>query len=90
MTRTELQTASEELRQAASQVEDDEIEERLYDQSNQLAELATAERGPDHGRLARHTQALSDIAETSEDSVASHIEAALSQVRAYRETVSGV
>ena len=89
MTRDELQTASDELRQAAESASD-ELGERLHDQSNQLARLATAERGPDHGRLDRHMNALSEMTEQAEGEVREHIQAAREQVKEYRKGVEGV
>ncbi|WP_129114136.1 DUF7553 family protein [Halegenticoccus tardaugens] len=89
MTREELQTASEELRQASERV-DGEMRERLYDQSNQLAELATAERGPDHGRLDRHMNVLHELAGELDGEAKAHVESAREHVTEYRKTVEGV
>lgn len=71
-------------------VDDDDLEERIYEQSRQMADLATAERGPDHGRLARHTNAIQDLIEATDGETRENVEAALEHVRAYRETVDGV
>lgn len=90
MSRDSLQTASEALRNAAAAAESAAVEERLYTQSRHLAELATADRGPDHGRLARIEQALQEADAKAEDSVSDHIDDALQAVRTYRETVDGV
>lgn len=91
MPREALQTASDALRRAADAVADDDVERRLYEQSGQMAELATRDRGPDHGRLARHTRTLSDLAEETEDDEAiAAIEDALDAIETYRETVEGV
>lgn len=90
MVRKELQGASEALRQAAEVTENEELEERVYNQSLELAELATAERGPDHGRLDRHRNVLLDIKETADAEVAALVEDAMEQIRTYREGVSGV
>ncbi|WP_336035704.1 DUF7553 family protein [Halobacterium yunchengense] len=90
MVREELRAASDHLRAAAVAASDSDHEERLYDHSDALAELATADHGPDHGRLARITAKLDDIAgETTEDAAES-IRDAQDSIRAYRETVDGV
>ena len=89
MTRNELHEAAESLQRAAEAEGDDAARERLREQSTQFESLATADRGPDHGRLARHEHILSGIAE-SESGAAEHIESALESIREYRETVEGV
>lgn len=90
MTREQLQTASEELRKASEAATGDELTRRLHDQSNQFARLATADAGPDHGRLARHLNALGEMREEASDDVIEHIDAAEEAITAYRETVDGV
>ncbi|MFC6827093.1 DUF7553 family protein [Halopelagius fulvigenes] len=89
MAHEELQTASDELRAAAEAASGD-LQSRLYDQSNQLADLAAAERGPDHGRLARHMNALTEIAEETDGEVKERVESAYDHVKEYRSGVSGV
>ncbi|MFB6078209.1 MAG: hypothetical protein ABEJ80_04445 [Halarchaeum sp.] len=86
----ELQKASERLTAAADETDDDEISDRLRTQADALGSLADGERGPDHGRLARHTHALQEIGADGDDDVAAAVEDALEHVRAYRSTVSGV
>lgn len=90
MPREQLQTASEELRTASESATDTDLQRRLHEQSNQFAELAAADRGPDQGRLARHLNALSEMHESADEEVAAHIDAAEEAVTAYRETVGGV
>lgn len=90
MTREKLREASDELRQAAEATDDTDLVERLHDQSNQLAKLADAEQGPDHGRLARHMNALSEMADAANDEAAAHVTAARQAVADYRSTVEGV
>jgi len=90
MPREELQTASEELRQASTAASDEAAQRRLYDLSDQFATLAAAENGPDHGRLARHLNALSELRDGAGEAVTAHIEAAEAAITAYRETVDGV
>ncbi|MXR21509.1 DUF7553 family protein [Halobacterium bonnevillei] len=91
MVREDLRAASDHLRAAAVAATDPSLEERLYDQSDQLAELATADSGPDHGRLARITHALDELADAvDEDDAESNIADARNSVESYRETVEGV
>jgi hypothetical protein len=52
--------------------------------------MATADRGPDHGRLARHENKLHDLTDDVDPSVAELIDEALDAVHNYRETVDGV
>lgn len=90
MTREQLRTASDELRKASEAAVGDDLVERLHDQSNQFARLATADTGPDHGRLARHLKALSEMRAEANDDTIKHIDAAEEAVTAYRKTVDGV
>ena len=89
MARERLQTASDELRKA-SELADGGVQERLYEQSNQFARLANADRGPDHGRLARHLNVLSEVKEELNEDALEHLEAAREAIVAYRETVEGI
>ncbi|MFC6989838.1 hypothetical protein ACFQJD_16090 [Haloplanus sp. GCM10025708] len=89
MAREQLRTASEAL-ERASELADGDAARRLTDQSNQLAALATRDSGPDHGRLARHTNALNELREELEGEAAERVEAAIEAVKNYRETVEGV
>jgi len=90
MTREKLQTASEELRQASAAAADAEAQRRLYDLSDQFATLASADDGPDHGRLARHLNTLTELRDDADAAVAAHIDAAETVITEYRETVEGV
>lgn len=90
MVREELQTASENLADASAAADDPDVAETLADQAEQFEALAERNQGPDHGRLARHENVLTDLADSAEGEVAEQIDAALSNVRAYRETVEGV
>jgi hypothetical protein len=87
MAHEELTRACEE-RRAAAEAADGEERERLDRQADQFAELA--ERGTDHGRLARHENALREIEAASGEDVVEHIEAAMDAITAYRETLEGV
>lgn len=87
MAHEELQRASEELR-AAAEAADGEERERLDRQADQFATLA--ERGTDHGRLARHENALRELKASAGDDAVEHIEAAMEAITAYRSTLDGV
>jgi hypothetical protein len=89
MTRDELQDAADSLRTAAGHASDD-ARERLQEQASKFDAHATADRGPDHGKLAHHEHVLTDVADDEGGAAADHIEAALDSIRAYRETVEGV
>lgn len=89
MSRDALETASEELRKA-SELADGDLRERLYDQSDQVAQLATREQGPDHGRLARHMNALHEIASDTDGDLHDHVVAARGQLAEYRSGLPGV
>ena len=90
MSDDELRTASEELRQASAAATDEDAQRRLYELSDQFATLASADSGPDHGRLARHLNALNELREGADEDVTTHIDAAEAAITAYRETVDGV
>ena len=87
MVHEELQRASEEL-QAAAEVADDEERERLEGQAEAFAKLS--ESGTDHGRLARHENALREIKAATDETVGEHVDAAMASITAYRETLDGV
>ena len=90
MTREQLAAASETLRTASEEASNEAARERLADQADRIAELADAERGPDHGRLARHEHALQEIKSLVGPGEEGRVDEALDQMRAYRETVEGV
>lgn len=89
MVREDLQAASEALRRAAEAASDD-LEGRIYEQSTQLATLAAREQPPDHGRLARHSRTLQELADEADTGAREEIEAARERVRSFREGVEGV
>jgi gas vesicle protein len=89
MVRDELRTASNELREAA-EAASGEAKDRIYEQSNQLATLATRDQDPDHGRLDRHMHALAELMDETDGEIHDHIETAREAVRSYREGVPGV
>ena len=89
MAREHLAEAAELLEQAADAAEGDAAE-TLREQSRQLANLAAADHGPDHGRLARHQSKLRDVKATVDASVGSRIDEAYDHINAHRETLEGV
>ncbi len=90
MSRTALENAAESLTDAADAAGSDEARERLEKQSNQLEQLATADRGPDHGRLARHEHIITEIADEEGGDVADRADDALESIHDFRETLEGV
>jgi hypothetical protein len=89
MVREELQSASDHLRRASEAAEGD-AQRRLYDLSDTLARLAAADRGPDHGTLARHTNALRELEADVDGEAAEHVASAVTAIGTYREGVDGV
>lgn len=87
MAHEQLERASEEL-QAAAEAADGEERDRLEGQAESFAELA--EHGADHGRLARHENALREIKAATDETVGEHVDAAMASITAYRETLEGV
>ena len=90
MVRDELETAAEALRNAADEAEADETRERLETQAEQFETLSNADRGPDHGRLARHEHILRSIAGGEGGAVAEHVDEALYAIHDFRGTLEGV
>jgi len=90
MSHEELATASEYLRNALELVDDEDLRERIESHAGQLADLAERDRGPDHGRLARHMTALGEIGDALDGEAADHVDAAYDQLKEYRKGVEGV
>lgn len=90
MARDHLLTASEHLAAAAEAATDPDARERLFRQAEEFEEHAEGERGPDHGRLARHESILGEIADEQGGEVRDEIDAALDHIHSYRETLPGV
>jgi len=90
MVREKLQEAATRLETASENSGDADATDRLADLADQLDDLATAERGPDHGRMARIQNALSDLKDDVATEVVDDIDAAKDAISAYRETVEGV
>ena len=90
MTRDELATASDLLEAAAENTENDRASERLTELAGQLERLSTADRGPDHGRLARIQSALNDLQSGDGADVAERIGEADDAIDEYRSDLDGV
>ncbi|MDF9747632.1 DUF7553 family protein [Natrinema salsiterrestre] len=90
MTRDELENAAESLADAAAAADDDEARDRLENQATKFEDYATADRGPDHGQLARHEHILHDIADEEGGDVADHVDDALEAITEFRSTLEGV
>ncbi|PSQ59757.1 MAG: hypothetical protein BRD23_03635 [Halobacteriales archaeon SW_9_67_25] len=89
MSREELASARDRLASATEEASED-AGTTLSDLAGQLDRLAGADRGPDHGRLARIEAKLDDVQTDESDDVAAAIDAALDDIHAYRETIEGV
>jgi len=87
MAHEQLQQASDELAAAAELAGGDE-RDRLERQAEQFGKLA--ESGADHGRLARHENALRESKAATGDEAGERIDAAMAAITAYRETIEGV
>lgn len=90
MSREKLREASDLLREAGELTDDEALRDRIHDQSNQLAKAVDADRGPDHGQLARHMNALAEIAEDVGDEGEAKVREAREAVAEFRSTVEGV
>ena len=88
MDQSKLRDASDVLRDASESVEG-ETAERLRTQADALADHAEAERGPDHGEVARYQETLREI-KTDAPGIADAIDRAYALCNEYRETVEGV
>ncbi|WP_430505392.1 DUF7553 family protein [Haloparvum sp. PAK95] len=89
MSRPELEAASDALREAAD-VASPVLADDLVEKAETVADLATRNEEPDHGRLARLEHALRGFVDEGSDEVAERVEQALDHVREYRKTVEGV
>jgi tRNA A22 N-methylase len=90
MTRSELTAAGDALEAAAAEATDSEATERLETLAEQLQDLAEADQGPDHGRLARIQAALNEVEGEVSGGVVERIEDADAEINAYRENLEGV
>ncbi len=88
MSTEKIRDASAVLAEASRSVEGEEAD-RLKDQAESLSSLAERDRGPDHGRIARHQQKLKDI-QGDHPSTADAVDEANALLNEYRETIDGV
>lgn len=90
MTRDELESASDHLESAAKVAGDDDVSERLASLSEKLATWATADRGPDHGQLARVENRLHSLKDDADAALLDDVNAAHDLVQEYRSGVEGI
>lgn len=90
MSREKLREASDLLREAGELTDDEQLRERIHNQSNQLAKAVDADRDPDHGQLARHMNALAEIADEIGEEGETKVREARDAVADFRSTVEGV
>ena len=90
MTREELAAAADLLESAAGAATNPGTEEELTEIATQLDRLAEAERGPDHGRLARIEAKLHDLEPVEGGDAGTWSDEAFDEIHAYRETLDGV
>lgn len=88
--KTELRNAAESLDSAREHTENAAAADRLDGFADRVRKMADADRGPDHGSLARLEHGLQDVRSDLGEEAAEAVDAALSHARAYRETVEGV
>lgn len=90
MTRDELARASDLLESAAESTDDEDAAERLRGLADTVDGFATADRGPDHGQLARVQNALHDLSDATSGDTVETIDDAHEHVKEYRSGVEGV
>lgn len=88
-TTNELRAAAESI-DAARERAPETAADRLDGFAERVRKMADADRGPDHGALARLEHGLQDVSKDLDDEGAEAVDAALDHVRAYRATVDGV
>jgi hypothetical protein len=90
MSRPQLETASDHLESAADAAADADHADRLADLAEKVASQATADRGPDHGTLARFENALNDLEASASGEAEAAIADAHAALKEYRSGVEGV
>ncbi|MFC7078753.1 DUF7553 family protein [Halorussus caseinilyticus] len=88
--RSELRTAAEKLHEAREGTDHADAAERLETYAEQVETMADADRGPDHGRLARLEHNLHDVQSDLDADATEAVKSALEHAQAYRSTVEGV
>jgi hypothetical protein len=90
MSREDLTRAADLLREASAGIVNEAVAERAAGTAGRLERVADADRGPDHGQLARIGNTLREIeAETDGETTRTVVEAH-EHLSAYRATVEGV
>lgn len=90
MSRDELTQAADLLHEASDELSDESLAERTSGVADQLERFANADRGPDHGRIARVENTLREIAADAEGDTERKVGEAHEHLSAYRSTVQGV
>lgn len=85
-----LAEAATSIESAATDLEDDAARDRLAGLADQLHDIVDSGRTPDHGRLARMLNALSEVESSADGSAADAIARAREHITTYREGVAGV
>jgi hypothetical protein len=88
MSREALQQAADAARTAAKTAPEDA--DRLEEIAGQIESRAEGDRGPDHGRMARWQNALSEVKADVSGDASDAIDDAKAAISEYRETVEGV
>lgn len=88
--RTHLAEAANSIESAVADVDDHATTERLEGLAEQLRDLADSGRTPDHGRLARMLNALSEVESSEDGSAADAVARAREHITTYREGVEGI
>lgn len=89
MSRDELTRAAELLNKASDDMTD-ALAERASNTADQLERFAEADRGPDHGRIARIENTFREIETGTEGDTRATVEEAHEHLSTYRGTVEGV
>lgn len=87
---THLEEAASSIESAATDVDDAAATDRLENLAAQLRDLVESGRTPDHGRLARMLNALSEVEANVDGNAADAIGRAREHITTYREGVAGV
>lgn len=88
VSRDRLQRARSELERAVETAADD-VRDDLRETAGAFADLATADREPDHAVLDGHLNTLRQARERAEGETEAHLERALEHAESYREELAG-
>ena len=82
-----LQQARDELEEAATSADGDDIREDIRDTTDAFADYVRGDRQPDHAVLDEHLNTLRQARTQAEGHTAAKLESALESTEAYRETI---